>query len=262
MPGTHQYAVTLVAQIVAQILGLFWKSLLVDKVSWYMRFFLILPNKYYTFVTSPFLSASPSPAPFCSIFRSPNRLDLWLDLCLKLLFSWTKSAEGDKRCCGWHLSQIRGFFWSVLGGRSPSYHQQTSPKPTNMRSHVWRKLWRRFWGFFWSRIWSTKYCGIWGFCSFYLINTILSWHSPSPAPVCSIFGGPNRLDLWLDLCLKLLFDCHKNEGLLHISFTATFYSLQKFPNSSIRLSSLWSGTMVSQNHNCTYRMTKCHDQSR
>ena len=143
MPGTHQYAVTLVAQIVAQIFGLFWRSLLVDKVSWYMRFFLILPNKYYTFVTSPFLSASPSPAPFCSIFR-----------------------------------------------------------------------------------------------------------------------GPNRLDLWLDLCLKLLFDCHKNEGLLHISFTATFYSLQKFPNTSIRLSSLWSGTMVSQNHNCTYRMTKCHDQSR
>ena len=31
--------------------------------------------------------------------------------------------------------------------------------------------------------------------------------SPSPAPVCSIFGSPNRLDLWLDLCLKLLFDC-------------------------------------------------------
>ena len=143
LAGTHQYAVTLVAQIVAQIFELFWRSLLVDKVSWYMRFFLILPNKYYTFVTSPFLSASPSPAPFCSIFR-----------------------------------------------------------------------------------------------------------------------GPNRLDLWLDLCLKLLFDCHKNEGLLHISFTATFYSLQKFPNTSIRLSSLWSGTMVSQNHNGTYRMTMCHDQKR
>ena len=86
MPGTHQYAVTLVAQIVAQIFGLFWRSLLVDKVSWYMRFFLILPNKYYTFVTSTFLSASPSPAPVCSILGSPNRLDLWLDLCLKLLF--------------------------------------------------------------------------------------------------------------------------------------------------------------------------------
>ena len=101
MPGTHQYAVTLVAQIVAQILGLFWRSLLVDKVSWYMRFFLILPNKYYTFVTSPFLSASPSPAPFCSIFRGPNRLDLWLDLCLKLLFDcqnlWkvTNGVAGD-----------------------------------------------------------------------------------------------------------------------------------------------------------------------
>ena len=99
MPGTHQYAVTLVAQIVAQIFGLFWKSLLVDKVSWYMRFFLILPNKYYTFVTSPVLSASPSPAPFCSIFGSPNRLDLWLDLCLKLLFDCQKKLEGDKRCC-------------------------------------------------------------------------------------------------------------------------------------------------------------------
>ena len=84
MPGTHQYAVTLVAQIVAQILGLFWRSLLVDKVSWYMRFFLILPNKYYTFVTSPFLSLSPSPSPFCSIFGSPNRLDLWLNLWRKL----------------------------------------------------------------------------------------------------------------------------------------------------------------------------------
>ena len=90
MPGTHQYAVTLVAQIVAQVLGLFWRSLLVDKVSWYMRFFLILPNKYYTFVTSPVLSASPSPAPFCSIFGGPNRLDLWLDLCLKLLFDCQK----------------------------------------------------------------------------------------------------------------------------------------------------------------------------
>ena len=143
MPGTHQYAVTRVAQIMAQILGVLLKQNLVDKISWYMRFFLVLPNKYYTFVTSPFLSASPSPAPFCSIF-----------------------------------------------------------------------------------------------------------------------GGPNRLDLWLDLCLKLLFDCQKIGGLLHISFTTTFYSLRKFPNTSIRLSSLWSGTMVSQNHNDTYRMTKCHDQSR
>ena len=101
MPGTHQYAVTLVAQIVAQVWRLFWRSLLVDKMSWYMRFFLILPNKYYTFVTSPFLSASPSPAPFCSIFRGPNRLDLWLDLCLKLLFDcqnlWkvTNGVAGD-----------------------------------------------------------------------------------------------------------------------------------------------------------------------
>ena len=86
MPGTHQYAVTRVAQIMAQILGVLLKQNLVDKISWYMRFFLVLPNKYYTFVTSPFLSPSPSPAPFCSIFRGPNRLDLWLDLCLKLLF--------------------------------------------------------------------------------------------------------------------------------------------------------------------------------
>ena len=116
LPGTHQYAVTLVAQIVAQILGLFWRSLLVDKVSWYMRFFLILPNKYYTFVTSPFLSASPSPAPVCSIFGSPNRLDLWLDLCLKLLFDcqrkWkmTNGVAGDM-----HLEfvVICGRFWEA-----------------------------------------------------------------------------------------------------------------------------------------------------
>ena len=86
IPGTHQYAVTLVAQIVAQILGVLLQQNLLDKVSWHMNFFPVLPNKYYTFVTSPFLSASPSPAPVCSIFGSPNRLDLWLDLCLKLLF--------------------------------------------------------------------------------------------------------------------------------------------------------------------------------
>ena len=130
LPGTHQYAVTLVAQIVAQILGLFWRSLLVDKVSWYMRFFLILPNKYYTFVTSPFLSASPSPAPVCSIFWSPNRLDLWLDLCLKLLFSWTKSFEGDKRCCGWHLSQIHCHFvrfWEVGHPLITKKHARNTP---------------------------------------------------------------------------------------------------------------------------------------
>ena len=64
MPGTHQYAVTLVPRFVPQIVGLFSKSLLVDKVSWYMKCFLILPYKYCTFVTSPFLSPSPSPAPF------------------------------------------------------------------------------------------------------------------------------------------------------------------------------------------------------
>ena len=78
------------AQIVAQILGVLLKQNLVDKISWYMRFFLVLPNKYYTFVTSPVLSASPSPAPCCSIFGGPNRLDLWLDLCLKLLFDCKK----------------------------------------------------------------------------------------------------------------------------------------------------------------------------
>ena len=86
LPGTHQYAVTLVAQIVAQILWVLLKQNLLDKVSWHMNLFPVLPNEYYTFVTSPFLSASPSPAPVCSIFGSPNRLDLWLDLCLKLLF--------------------------------------------------------------------------------------------------------------------------------------------------------------------------------
>ena len=86
LPGTHQYAVTLVAHIVAQILGVLLKQNLLDKVSWHMNLFPVLPNEYYTFVTSPFLSASPSPAPVCSIFGSPNRLDLWLDLCLKSLF--------------------------------------------------------------------------------------------------------------------------------------------------------------------------------
>ena len=63
-----------------------FKQNLLDKVSWHMSLFPVLPNKYYTFVTSPFLSASPSPAPVCSIFWGPNRLDLWLDLSLKLLF--------------------------------------------------------------------------------------------------------------------------------------------------------------------------------
>ena len=91
--------VSLGVSIVAQILVLFWELLLADTWSRYMRCFLIVHNKYYTFVTSPFLSASPSPAPVCSILGGPNRLDLWLDLCLKLLFSWTKSVEGDKRCC-------------------------------------------------------------------------------------------------------------------------------------------------------------------
>ena len=136
IPETHQYAVTRVAHIVAQILGVLLKQNLVDKISWYMRFFLVLPNKYYTFVTSPFLSASPSPAPVCSILGGPNRLDLWLDLCLKLLFSWTKSVEGDKRCCEWHLSRISYHFCSILGGRSPPYHQKTCPEPTNMWSHL------------------------------------------------------------------------------------------------------------------------------
>ena len=130
LPGTHQYAVTLVAQIVAQILGVLLKQNLLDKVSWHMNLFPVLPNKYYTFVTSPFLSASPSPAPVCSIFWSPNRLDLWLDLCLKLLFSWTKSFEGDKRCCGWHLSQIHCHFvrfWEVGHPLITKKHARNTP---------------------------------------------------------------------------------------------------------------------------------------
>ena len=71
----------------------------------YMWFFLpgvsLLLFSYYTFVTSPFLSESPSPAPVCSICGGPNRLDLWLDLCLKLLFDcqnlWkvTNGVAGD-----------------------------------------------------------------------------------------------------------------------------------------------------------------------
>ena len=156
MPGTHQYAVRLVAQIVAQIFGVFLKSLLVDKVSWYMKFFLILPNKYYTFVTSPFLSPSPSPAPFCSIFGSPKRLDLWLGLCLGLFLRFL----GCFRCHFWSAQCPPAPFCSIFGGRSPSYHQKTCPEPTNMRSHLWRKLWRRFWGCFGGHFWSTKCHGI------------------------------------------------------------------------------------------------------
>ena len=87
--GCHQYVVTLVAQIVAQILRLLFKSILVDKVLWYVRFFLILPHNDYTFVTSPVLSAIPSPALICSIVGSPNRLDL----CLKLLFDCQNSLN-------------------------------------------------------------------------------------------------------------------------------------------------------------------------
>ena len=139
MPGTHQYAVTLVAQIVAQILGVLLKQNLVDKISWYMRFFLVLPNKYYTFVTSPFLSASPWPTPVCSILGSPNRLDLWLDLCLKLLFSWTKSVEGDKRCCGWHLSQFRCHFvrfWEVGHPLITKKHARDTPICGHTFSHA------------------------------------------------------------------------------------------------------------------------------
>ena len=86
-------------------------------------------------MTSPFLSASPSPAPVCSIFGSPNRLDLWLDLCLKLLFSWTKSVECDKRCCGWHLSQIRRHFVRFWEVGHPLITKKTCPEHTNMWSH-------------------------------------------------------------------------------------------------------------------------------
>ena len=49
----------------ALILGLFSLSLLVGPLSSHITF--ILPIKYYTFVTSPFPPAGPSPGPFCSI---------------------------------------------------------------------------------------------------------------------------------------------------------------------------------------------------
>ena len=61
--------VSLGVSIVAQILVLFWELLLADTWSRYMSRFLIVHNKYYTFVTSPFLSASPSPSPVCSILE-------------------------------------------------------------------------------------------------------------------------------------------------------------------------------------------------
>ena len=50
IPGTHKYAVTRVAQIVALIFWILLKQNLVDKVLWYEKFFLVLPNKYYSFV--------------------------------------------------------------------------------------------------------------------------------------------------------------------------------------------------------------------
>ena len=112
MPGTHQYAVTLVAQIVAQVWRLFWRSLLVDKVSWYMRFFLILPNKYYTFVTSPFLPAGPLPAPFCSIFK----VHKCLTRCLR---------------CG---SVLLSDYDTILCLPLRRTHQKTYPKPIKMVS--------------------------------------------------------------------------------------------------------------------------------
>ena len=129
-----------VPRLVAQIFGLFSKSLLVDKVSWYMKFFLILPNKYYTFVTSPFLSPSPSPAPFCSIFGRPKRLDSWLGLCLGLFLRFL----GCFRCHFWSAQCPPAPFCSIFGGRSPSYHQKTCPENTNMQSHLCLGLCLRF----------------------------------------------------------------------------------------------------------------------
>ena len=55
---------------------------------------------------------------------------LRLDLCLKLLFSWTKSFEGDKRCCGWHLSQIHCHFvrfWEVGHPLITKKHARNTP---------------------------------------------------------------------------------------------------------------------------------------
>ena len=105
------------------------------------------------------LSASPSPAPFCSIFKHPKRLDLWFGLCLGLCLRFL----GCFRCHFWSAQCPPAPFCLIFGGRSPSYHQKTCPEPTNMRLDLWRKLWRRFLGCFGGHFWSTKGRGIWSF---------------------------------------------------------------------------------------------------
>ena len=125
IPGTHQYAVSHCGANCGADFGVLFKKNLVGKVSCYMRFFLILPNKYYTFVTSPCLSASPSPAPVCSICGGPNRLDLWLNLWRKL---WRRfwgcfwSHFWSTKCRG-----IWSFFLFYLIDTILSWHPLFSP---------------------------------------------------------------------------------------------------------------------------------------
>ena len=193
---------------------------------------------------------------------------MWLDLCFKLLFDYqnvwkvTNGVAGDI-CLKFVV--IFGRFWEADHPLITNKHPRNPP----IRGHTCGANYGADFGGSSKAEFGRQNIVVYEVFFFVLPNKYYTFvtspflfASPSPAPVCLIFGSSKWLDLWLDLCLKLLFDCHKNEGLLHISFTATFYSLQKFPNTSIRLSSLWSGTMVSQNHNGTYRMTKCHDQKR
>ena len=148
IPGTHQYAVSHCGANCGADFGVLFKKNLVGKVSCYLKFFLILLNKYYTFVTSPFLSASPSPAPVCSICGGPNRLDLWLNLCLKLLFDFqniwnlTNGVAGDI-CIEFVVIFVR--FWEA---DHPLITKKHPRNPPICRLTLWRKLWRRFWGSF------------------------------------------------------------------------------------------------------------------
>ena len=183
-----------------------------------MWFFLsgvsLLLFSYYTFVTSPFLSESPSPAPVCSICGGPNRLDLWCNLCLKLLFDFqkirnlTNGVAGDI-CLEFVVIFVR--FWRPITLLSPKNIPGTHQYAV---SHCGANCGADFGVRFKKNLVDKVSC----YMNFFLIlpnkyYTFVTspFHSasPSPAPVCSICGSPNRLDLWLNLCLKLLFDFQK-----------------------------------------------------
>ena len=80
---------------------------------------MILLNKYYTFVTSPFLAAGPSPAPFCSIFKAHQCLT-WCLRCGSSLLSDhdTKTCLPLRRTHQKDLSQTHsnGVSWGLPSG--------------------------------------------------------------------------------------------------------------------------------------------------